>query len=171
MVQLIPLEMKHLHVLTKWNYDPDITSFFTARPALDMEQQTKWLQHTIADVRKQKFMLLDTESNTLVGVISLMKINTENQEAEYGITIGEKAFWGSGIAAQASEQLFRYSATELHLKRLYLRVFDSNKRAISFFAKLGFKHYIEPNNTAQSDGIKWYFMELSLPYQTQSDSK
>ena len=129
------------------------------------------MQHTIADKSKQKFVLLNAESNTLVGVISLMKIDTEKQEAEYGITIGEKAFWGSGIAAQASAQLFKYSSTELHLKRLYLRVFESNKRAISFFSKLGFKHYIEPNNTAQSDGIKWFYMELFLAHNLQSKSK
>ena len=71
-------------------------------------------------------------------MVSLMKIELTSRKAEFGITIGEKNYWGTGIAKTASEMLLNYAFQIIKLEELYLTVFEANVRAIQFFSNLGF---------------------------------
>jgi RimJ/RimL family protein N-acetyltransferase len=67
-----------------------------------------------------------------------MKIDLLNYTAEFGITIGEKNYWGTGVAKAASVMLLHYAFQILKLKTIYLTVFEANVRATQFFSNLGF---------------------------------
>jgi RimJ/RimL family protein N-acetyltransferase len=67
-----------------------------------------------------------------------MKIDALSQKAEFGITIGEKNYWGTGVAKAASNMLLNYAFQILKLEEVYLTVFEANVRAIQFFSNLGF---------------------------------
>lgn len=74
-----------------------------------------------------------------VGLVSLMNINLNEKQAEFGITIGEKQYWGTGVAAAASNMMMHDAFQIMQLQRLYLNVFENNSRAIHFFSGLGFE--------------------------------
>ena len=138
MVELVPLEKKYLDIVTKWNYDKEINFYFSKRPPLSQEQQNNWLEKTLKDSTKKKYIIIHQLNKKPVGMVSLMKIELTSRKAEFGITIGEKNYWGTGIAKTASEMLLNYAFQIIKLEELYLTVFEANVRAIQFFSNLGF---------------------------------
>lgn len=138
MVELVPLEKKYLDIVTKWNYDTAINFYFSKRPPLNQQQQELWLKNTLNDSTKKKYIIIHQLNKKPVGMVSLMKIDLGEKKAEFGITIGEKNYWGTGVAKAASSMLLHYAFQILQLDLLYLTVFEANHRAIHFFTNLGF---------------------------------
>jgi RimJ/RimL family protein N-acetyltransferase len=138
LVELVPLEKKYLDIVSKWNYDTEINFYFSKRPPFSQEQQLKWLQNTLNDSTKKKYIIIHQLNHKPVGLVSLMHIDTNKKLAEFGITIGEKNYWGTGIAKAAGNMLLNYAFQILNLEEVYLTVFEANVRAIQFFTNLGF---------------------------------
>ena len=67
------------------------------------------------------------------------KVDWKNRNAELGIAIWKKDYWGKGYGADAIKTLLKYAFHELNLHKVYLRVYDFNKRAIRCYEKAGFK--------------------------------
>jgi RimJ/RimL family protein N-acetyltransferase len=93
------------------------------------------------------------------GTISLKNLDFDNLNAEYSIIIRKK-FWGKGVASRATRLIINYGFETLRLKKIYLNVLSSNKRAIKFYLKMGFKyegifkkHFRIQNNYSD---INWY---------------
>jgi RimJ/RimL family protein N-acetyltransferase len=139
LVELLPLEKKFLDIVSKWNYDPEVSLYFSKRPPLSPNQQLLWLNKTLQDSSKKKFIIMHQEAKKPVGLVSLMNINLNEKQAEFGITIGEKQYWGTGVAAAASNMMMHDAFQIMQLQRLYLNVFENNSRAIHFFSSLGFE--------------------------------
>ncbi len=78
-----------------------------------------------------------------VGNIYLTDIN--DGVATYHIFIGEKSYWGKGVAKQASRQIIEYAFSVLHLHTIRLWVRRANDRAHCLYQYLGFID-IEENN-------------------------
>jgi len=138
MVELVPLEKKYLDMVTKWNYDVAINFYFSKRPPLSQAQQEQWLEKTLSDNSKKKYIIIHQLNKKPIGMVSLMKIDLAARTAEFGITIGEKNYWGTGVAEAASKMLFHYAFQIVKLTSVYLIVFEANERAIQFFTNLGF---------------------------------
>ncbi len=79
-----------------------------------------------------------------VGNIQLTGI--ANKEAEYHIFIGEKNYWGKGIAYEATRLIISYAFEKLKLSAVNLKVRKEHERAINLYLKFGFQeveHYDE----------------------------
>lgn len=74
-----------------------------------------------------------------IGNLSLQSINWINRTAEFAILIGNKAHWGSGIAATASHVLIEHGFNKLNLNRVYCGTADINSGMKRLAAKLGMK--------------------------------
>ncbi|MCC6252012.1 MAG: GNAT family N-acetyltransferase [Bacteroidia bacterium] len=159
MIELVPLSKQYLEVLTQWNYDKEVNKYFTQRPPLSIEQQNQWLDRILCDVSKRKYIIIHQLSKTPIGMVSLMQINKEPGKAEFGITIGEKSFWGTGVARMASGLLFHYAFQVLKLNEIFLQVFETNERGIRFFKKLGF--VIDGESYTDSENNRLLKMKLT----------
>ena len=62
----------------------------------------------------------------------------DGESAEYQIFIGEKDYWGRGVAVEASRQILNYAFETKGLKYVYLNVREDNERALRLYKKLGF---------------------------------
>jgi len=76
-------------------------------------------------------------------------------QAELGIMIGEKTYWGKGCGTEAMRQLAALCFSK-GLKRVYLKALSSNSRAIQCYKKCGFTRY----GSLAKDGNSWILMEL-----------
>jgi RimJ/RimL family protein N-acetyltransferase len=65
-------------------------------------------------------------------------LDTLNMEAELGIVIGEREYWGNTYGYDAVVTLLDYTFSQKNLKRVYLHTLDWNKRAQRCFARCGF---------------------------------
>lgn len=74
-----------------------------------------------------------------VGTCAFMNYDDRNRNAELALVIGDKSYWSQGVGTMALKELLKMGFDGLNLHKLYLHVFDFNKRAIGLYEKLGFK--------------------------------
>jgi len=82
------------------------------------------------------FAIIDIKTNTHIGNISLQSIDWINRSAEFAIVIGEKDFWGKGVASSAAEILFYHAFSKLNLNRIWSGTAATNLGMLGVFRKL-----------------------------------
>jgi ribosomal-protein-alanine N-acetyltransferase len=91
-----------------------------------------------------------------IGNVMYYNIDRLKGEAEVGITIGDRRYWGRGYGSDALKTLARYLFANANMKRLYLKTLDWNHRAQRSFSKAGF---VSCGTSRRSDG-SFILMEL-----------
>lgn len=136
-VLIRPLREDDALISYNWRNDPVIWEKTGRSPDIFITEQieTEWIKKVLAEEDSDRFAIL--ADNTYIGNIQITNI-TPGEEGEYHIFIGEKNYWGRGIATLATCQLLRYAREILGLKRLYLFVKPQNEAAISMYRKCGF---------------------------------
>ncbi len=123
----------------KWAGDPDFNRFLShgVRPA------TKTAMENLYEDLKSKeniiFAITDSRTEKTIGIIGLHHINWQTASAEYTIHIGEKAYWGTGCAKEATEYILRHAFSVLNLNKVWLGVAEPNAKAVKFYQKMGFR--------------------------------
>ncbi len=75
-----------------------------------------------------------------LGNIKIDPINVKHGFGEYGILIGDKAYWGKGVGFEVSSAVINFCFEgNLKLRKINLGVRAENIAAIVLYKKLGFK--------------------------------
>lgn len=90
------------------------------------------------DKHSRTFGLL-TDTGELIGRLGYYHIDYRRREAELGIAIGEKEYWGRGYGTDAVKTLLTHIFEETDLQRVYLFTYAENVRAQRSFEKCGFR--------------------------------
>jgi len=90
------------------------------------------------DRTKLVLAIVDKDTNRHIGNVALQDINNINRSANLAIIIGEKDFWGRGIAVEASRLIISHGFFELNLHRIDAGTSSENASAIAWLEKLGF---------------------------------
>ena len=85
------------------------------------------------------FAIIAKDTKKHVGNISLGKISWENSSGDISILIGEKDYWGKGIASEAYRLVIDYGFNKLGLHRLESGMTVRNKAMIKVARKSGMK--------------------------------
>ncbi len=90
-------------------------------------------------INEKTFAIVDKQSKTLYGVISLEKDNRrmDEQYRELGYWLG-KPYWGQGIMVEAANALLCYGFETLELKMISCSHFLFNEQSKRVIEKLGF---------------------------------
>lgn len=64
------------------------------------------------------FAICDKLTNTHIGNISLQEISQINKSAELAIIVGERSYWGKGLAKEAGTLIMEYGFNVLNLNRI-----------------------------------------------------
>ena len=123
-----------------WRNDLDVMNITSLSLDLySLDETRHFVENIILNSTSSKsYIIEERESNTAIGVMSLINIDTKNRNAECIIDIGEKEYWGKGYGTEALKTLLEYAFLELNLHRVSLRVFSLNEKAIRIYDKLGF---------------------------------
>lgn len=70
--------------------------------------------------------IFDMKNDTHIGNISLQNIDWVSRNAEYAIIIGEKSYWGKGVAKEASDLILTHGFVALNLERIYCGTAEDN---------------------------------------------
>ncbi|MFA4941300.1 MAG: GNAT family N-acetyltransferase [Patescibacteria group bacterium] len=79
------------------------------------------------------------KNNKHIGNIKLEPIDLKRRSAITGILIGDKNYWGRGVASEAIKLIITFSFKKLGLVELNLGVLPENKSARRVYEKNGFK--------------------------------
>ena len=104
-----------------WLNDPEVCEFNSHAVLPYTSERMEAYFHHLEQTYNTNVVLAMIENSTHkhIGNISLQNINWINRNAEYAILLGNKNFWGKGIAAEASLLICHYGFERLNLHRIY----------------------------------------------------
>lgn len=135
-VLIRPLESDDAKISWSWRNDSEIWKYTGSKPDkfITCEIESNWIENVLNQHDSKRFAIL--ADNTYVGNVQLTSIT--DVDAEYHIFIGDKNYWGKGIAGIATSQILRYAKNILNLQKVYLHVNSENKNAIRTYEKCNF---------------------------------
>jgi diamine N-acetyltransferase len=127
----------------EWLNDPEVRASLSIYLPLSHEDEEGWFNEMISRPAEQHPLVIDVHSqeNWLpIGNCGFNAIDQLNRSGEIGIFIGRKDLWDQGYGTEAVMLLLKHGFNTLNLHRIFLRVFETNKRAIRSYEKAGFVH-------------------------------
>jgi RimJ/RimL family protein N-acetyltransferase len=140
-IYLRALEPNDYQLIYKWRTDSEVTSmlggssYFASR-----EKEKRWVEEKINSSIDQLYLAICLrESDEMIGYTSINNIDFRNRKAEWGGTIiGDKQYWGRGIAKSAAILMLSYIFEELGLNRCYAYCLEEHEVTIRLFKSLHF---------------------------------
>ncbi len=140
-----------------WRSDEELASYDAVPPLrLSFSDFVASLQAQLRypDTAKRSYAIED-EGGRHIGNAMYYNLREATGEAELGITIGDRRYWGQGYGSDAVEALARLVFKEKGLRRMFLHTLDWNVRAQRCFQKAGF----QPRGLVRRDGRNFLLME------------
>jgi len=140
-VYLRPLEHTDLNeTYLGWLNDPEVTQYMeTGTFPSTMHDLEKFYQGVTGSKTEVIFAVADRKSHRHVGNVKLGPINWVHRNAMFGIMIGDKGLWGSGVGEEATRLIADYAFQRLNLNRVTLGVFAEHESAVRCYEKVGFR--------------------------------
>lgn len=134
----------------KWMNDPDITRYLESRFE---KWSIKKLEDYVAKIQDDPnyvfLSIILKDGKKHIGNIKIGPINWIHKFADVGLIIGEKSFWGRGLATEVLKLIIDYAFNTLNLHKLTAGAYANNVGSIRAFEKAGFliegikkKHYL-----------------------------
>ncbi len=129
-----------------WYFDPDVTKFnswgtFTLSPETELQALKeaiagrKMLMWKIYYKKETKECTEVMDDFVWIGNVSLQSLDWVNSSAEFAILIGEKYFWGKGVASSALFLCMKHGFEKLGLYRLWSGTSELNRGMQKVFSK------------------------------------
>lgn len=140
MYKLRELERNDIPTVNKWRNDKELIDRLGA-PFRYISQlvDEKWFESYMNSRNTcVRCAIVTEESDDIIGLVSLIKIDQMNQSAEFHIMIGDKQNRGKGAGLFALKEMLRHAFLNLNLQRVELTVNEDNVSAIHLYEKVGF---------------------------------
>lgn len=124
----------------KWILDKEVIRYsMTKFHKISNEAQIiEWFQETLFDSKTFQLGMIDPVSKELIGYAGIASLNEVDGNGEYFIFIGDKSYWGKGIASSVTKEIVRIGFQNLNLHRIFLTASSNNSGAIRAYEKAGF---------------------------------
>ncbi|HSV85375.1 MAG TPA: GNAT family protein [Levilinea sp.] len=142
-IRLRAIERSDLARFVAWLNDPEVREGLAIYQPLSQAQEENWYENTLKQPVQEQPLVIEIESPqgwTAIGNVGLTNLDWQNRSAEVGIFIGDKQYWNQGYGRKAMEILLVHAFSTMNLHRIFLRVFETNPRAIHSYEKAGFQH-------------------------------
>jgi diamine N-acetyltransferase len=140
-IRLRAIERRDLPFFVQWLNDPEVYRTLYVRFPLSLEEEEKWFAEVMQTHPAERPLAIEVREESdwkLIGNCQLFKIDWINASTELGIFIGDKSYWNQGYGSEAVSLLCRHAFETLNLHRVYLHVYEFNRRAIRAYEKCGF---------------------------------
>ena len=137
-VSIRPLELSDANVSWEWRNDSEIWKYTFSKPDKYITPliERDWIKKVIAVKTSRRFAII--VDAVYVGNIQLTNI-IEGEKVYYHIFIGDKNYWGKGVAKAATFQILSFAKDVLDLKCVFLEVKKENLSAIKLYKNIGFR--------------------------------
>lgn len=140
-IYLRALEPEDMEVLYKWENDTTLWrdgGSLTPYSRYVIREYIANSVHDIYDSKQLRMMIVEHDSDVVVGTIDLFDFDALNKRAGIGILIDE-AYQQRGYALQALDCMERYAFGHLNLHQIFAHVSVANEASTSLFTKAGYE--------------------------------
>ena len=142
-IRLRGIEREDLPLFVRWLNDPEVRRFLLQHYPISNPQEERWFEQMLQNPAAEQPLVIEVQQDsdwTPIGNISFMGVDQQARNAELGLFIGEKSFWDKGVGTRTISLMLDYGFSTLNFHRIYLRVYEDNKRGIHCYEKIGFQH-------------------------------
>lgn len=161
-VTLRGLEPEDATILRGFLNNVEVTRNITVVRPVSLQDELDFIETMRKGADKITFGLCLKEDGRLIGVTSLMQIDTRNRHAAFGIIIGDPAEWNKGYGTEATRLMVDYAFRTQNLNRVWLRVYEYNPRGRRAYEKVGFKEEGTLRQDNYRDGRYWDTTQMSI---------
>lgn len=126
------------HKIVAWRNSKEVINNLLSYKGITIDEHRIWYANYLQDETRIEFVICKRDNNEKIGTVGLSSIDYKNQTGEYGILLGENQERGKGYAKEASIAVINYAFLECNLRKIKLKVFCDNNRAINMYKRLGF---------------------------------
>jgi RimJ/RimL family protein N-acetyltransferase len=140
-IRLRGVEREDLPKFVEWLNDPEIIENLVMVLPMSTAEEDRWFEKLADRPPEERPLVIEMKTEQgwrMIGNSDFHNIEWKNRSAEVGIVIGDKSVWDQGYGTEAMRLLVRHGFGTLNLNRIYLRVYEPNKRAIRAYEKAGF---------------------------------
>jgi len=142
-VRLRHMERVDLPKFVEWLNDPLVIQGISMYLPISMDEEDSWYEDVLKRPHEERPLCIDAKYEDgwqLIGNSGFFGIDWRNRSAEFGIFIGDTAYWDQGYGTEVVRLILKHGFFTLNLHRIFLRVFADNPRAIRVYEKVGFVH-------------------------------
>lgn len=137
-IYLRPLNMEDVNArYLSWLQDDQVMANI-ATSGYTLDSLREYVQSKVNRSDVALLAICDKTSHQHIGNVKLDYLDPKAMVAELGILIGDKDFWGKGIAQEACYLAMKFGFDHMQLRKIYLAVYESNPAAKKVYEKLGF---------------------------------
>jgi RimJ/RimL family protein N-acetyltransferase len=127
----------------EWRCDPELATFDAARPFAGSfsEYMSIFGDELSYPSPYRRTLAVEDMGGRHIGNVMYYNVDYQRREAEIGVTIGLKEYWGKGYGTDLIRTFLRYLFQSTILDRIYLKTLEWNKRAQRCFEKAGLSRY------------------------------
>src|SRR3990172_8171003 len=127
----------------EWRRDPELATFDAARPFSGSfnEYLTIFGDELSYPSPYHRTVAVEDMNGRHIGNVMYYNVDYQRGDAEIGITIGVREYWGRGFGTDLMRAFIGFLFETTRLDRIYLKTLDWNQRAQRCFEKAGFRRY------------------------------
>ena len=96
------IEREDVPTFVRWFSDPEVRKFLLVNSPISHAQEEKWFERKLADDDSELFAI-ETLDGTHIGNIELFHFHHIHRQAELGVVLGEKTYWGQGYGSDGRD--------------------------------------------------------------------
>ena len=150
MVSIRRFDQQNVALHYKWYRDKDLNYFATANSEkVESFNHFLWQIKSILDEQNSSADLFEiylTDSNRLIGVISIHGIDHQERTCFIDCAIGNRDYAGNNYEFAALRKILSYCFEELQMEKVCTTALDFNSRWVQEVQRLGFKKEDTPGN-------------------------
>lgn len=133
-------EAKDIDIWYNWFNDAEVVRLMDQRRWPNTkEKQKRYLEAMTVSRSDMQLAIINKANDCLVGTVGLHGIDPINRNADISVIIGDKKYWGKGLAKEAVGLLVHHSFEMLNLHKLTAGFIDGNAASQKLFESFGFK--------------------------------
>lgn len=141
-----------------WRTDEELARLDATQPLeLSYEEFATYAKDELNYITNtSKRLAIETMDGLHIGNCMFYDIDKRRGQAELGIMIGDRDYWGKGFGSDAVDTMLTHIFTTTQLNRIYIHTLNWNKRARCSFAKSGFRE----RKHVRRSGMEFVLMEV-----------
>ena len=145
-----PLNSDHVGLYFQWQNDSEIRKYFGNSVPLSKVFIEDLVSKT--DNSTINFEIWHIADKKPIGMAKISGINWIRRKCSIGGLIGEKSYWGQGLATELTQMLVDYIFGELNLNKIAAIIYSPNIGSIKCADRIGFRLEAKIGDAGYFDG-------------------